>query len=224
MGTIGFGLALLLVAPRVANAGMGEWIDVIVGLSGPQMVGVPLACEVILKQEKEKACYIAGFPVPWPKPGQDDAFFHQRDQWLSFGGGVYASTGTDSEAGGYEAYDVWLLAFEPTVNVRSLGRKPRQGEDRKFKMEHGAGLSLFYMFGRGIDGKDFDAFANGGIKLRPVALTWRNITPHLDRGVAYNLRIFPQRFTAQDFGADGTGTTTDEGAEYVQGFSITVSF
>ena len=42
-------------------------------------------------------------------------------------------------------------------------------------MEHGVGPSLLFFFGNGIDGRDFEAFANGGIKVRPVALTWRNV-------------------------------------------------
>jgi hypothetical protein len=219
LGTAGLAVAVSLLAPRPASAGMGDVIDVILGLRGPQMVGIPMACEVILEEPKQKACYVAGFPVPWPKPGVDDDFWQSRDYWVSFGGGVYSSTGKDSDNGAFEAYDTWMLTLEPTLNIRSFGRN-RRGN---FKIEHGVGPSLFFLFGSGVDGKDFDSFANGGIKVKPVGLAWRNIWKGVDLGAAYNLRIFHKEFTAQDFGGD-PGPATDTGREYVQGFSISISF
>ncbi len=216
---------LMLMVPRGASAGMGDFIDGIIGLTGPQMVGVPMACEVILDgDERDTACYLAGIRVPWPRMNEDDDFWRRRTYWVSFGGGVYASTGKDSEMRGFEAYDVWMFALEPMLHYRSIGPGRGRGNIRKFAMEHGIGPSLFYLFGKGIDGNDFDAFANGGIKIRPVALTWRNLTTSgLGFGFAYNLRIFPTAFKAEDFGGDPT-SNEHEGREYAHGFSFTLNF
>jgi hypothetical protein len=235
-GTVGLAVALLLIVPHAASAGMGDFIDTIIGLTGPQMVGVPMACEVILEgDDRDTACYIAGIGVPWPRPLEDDRFWRRRDSWVSFGGGVYTSTGKDSEMRGFEAYDVWMLALEPMWNIRSIGRLPGRNDprareeainstSRKFTMEHGVGPSLLFFFGDGINGNDFDAFANGAIKVRPVALTWRNLTQGgFGLGVAYNLRIFPKAFTAEDFGGD-PATNEHEGREYAHGFSVSLSF
>ncbi len=219
LGTTGFAVALLLMVPRAASAGMGEIIDIIVGLTGPQMVGIPMACEVNLDdRERETACYLAGIRIPWPGPGEDDEFWRSRGYWVSFGGGVYTSTGKNSDMRTFEGYDVWMLALEPTVNYRSF-----KNESQNFVVEHGVGPSLFFVFGNGIDGKDFEAFAKGGIKVRPLALTWRNLNGWLDLGVAYNLRIFPKPFTAQEFGGD-PATNKHEGREYANGFTVTIGF
>ena len=48
----------------------------------------------------------------------------------------------------------------------------------------------------------------------------QNVRPW-DFGVAYNLRIFPSAFTAQEFGAD-PGTTTHSGRELAHGFAFTL--
>jgi hypothetical protein len=221
LGTTGIAMALLLMVPRAASAGMGEAVDFIIGLTGPQMVGVPMACEVILGEGDRKgdaACYLAGIRVPWPRFMEDDLFWQDRNYWVSFGGGVYASTGKNSDMRNFNAYDVWMLAIEPMVNYRTF-----KNESQNFVVEHGVGPSLLFLFGNGIDGRDFEAFAKGGIKVRPVALTWRNLKGFLDLGVAYNLRIFPQPFTAPEFGGDAL-TNRHEGREYAQGFSVTVGF
>ena len=171
-GTTGVAAALLLMVPRVASAGMGDVIDVIIGLTGPQMVGTPIACEVILDASKDKACYVAGFPVPWPEPGVDDDFWQRRDFWVSFGGGVYTSTGKDSDMRGFECVRRMDAGSRADAEFSNYRKRRRRGN---FKVEHGFGPSLFFLFGSGIDGKDFDGFANGGIKVKPVALTFRNL-------------------------------------------------
>lgn len=248
-----FAAALMLMVPRGANAGMGDLIDTIIGLTGPQMVGIPMACEVILEgDDRDTACYIAGIRVPWPGLNEDDDFWRRRNYWVSLGGGIYSSTGKDSDMRSFNAYDVWMLALEPTLNIRSIGRsdaaerrerqkrlQQRQQQQqqqspielpvlpalgRTFTMEHGVGPSLLYFFGNGIDGNDFETFANGGIKIKFVGVTWRNITGWgLDLGAAYNLRIFPTAFTAEDFGGSAA-QNEHEGREYAHGFSLTVSF
>lgn len=217
MGTTGFAVALFLMVPRAASAGMGEIIDIIVGLTGPQMVGAPIACEFGLGESRGRACYVAGFRFPPPTLSAkqtvrsvDDAFWTGRNFWVSVGGGVYGSTPKDSGMRDFELARVWMLAFEPTLNYRTV-------TSGKFVLEHGAGPSVLSLFGKG-----FDSFVKGGIKVTPVAATWRDVGGgRLLVAVAYNLRIFPEAFTSQDFG--GT-TTTHSGREIAHGFTFGVRF
>jgi hypothetical protein len=217
LGTTGFAFALLLMVPRAASAGMGEIIDVIIGLTGPQMVGAPIACELDLGESRDTACYFAGVRFPRPRLSAkqtvrsvDDTFWTGRNLWVSLGGGVYGSSPKDSEMRDFEFARVWMLAFEPTLNYRSV-------TSGKFVIEHGAGPSVLSLFGKG-----FDSFVKGGIKVTPVAVTWRDVAGgRLIVAVAYNLRIFPEAFTSQDFGAT---TTTHSGREIAHGFTFGVRF
>ena len=214
LSTAGFVLAFVLVIPPAASAGsMGDLVDIIIGLTGPQMVGVPIACQLNIRS-KESACYISMVRIP-PDSLADETFWNNRRLWLSIGGGAYVSTGKNSEMKAFKFGDVWMLAFEPTVNYRLSPRSP--GGD--FAVEVGAGLSYFVLFG-----KDLKSSDNAGIKLTPVALTWRNVgNTQWDFGVAYNLRIFPNAFTAQQFSAVPV-SSTHKGREFVHGFTIKASF
>jgi len=213
MGTIGFAVALLLIAPRAASAGMGEVIDIIVGLTGPQMLGIPIGCDVNLRS-RETACHISAWQVPAQAADVEERIWENRRVWLFVGGGAYVSTGRNSDMRDFRAFRVGMLALEPTVNYRTI-----HTNNGDFAVEHGAGASVLYLFGEG-----FESFVNSGIKIRPVALTWRNIgNSRFDFGVAYNVRIFPNAFTAQDFGA-GPGTTTHTGREVAHGFTIIAGF
>src|SRR5688572_19583288 len=196
LGTTGFAVALLLTVPRAASAGMGEIIDIIVGLTGPQMVGVPFDCELDLATSKQTACYFAGvrFPRPMRDSGVtvrsiDDTFWRGRDFWVSLGGGVYGSTWKNSGMKDFEIARVWMLAFEPTANSRLF-----QNEAENLVVELGAGPSVLSLFGEG-----FDAFAKGGIKVTP-SITWRNVRGgRLIVGLGYTLRFFPNAFMSQQF-------------------------
>ena len=114
----------------------------------------------------------------------------------------------------FEAFRVGMLGFEPMINYRTVAP-----QSRNFAVEHGVGPSLLYLFGKG-----FDSFAKGGIKVRPVAVTWTNIgRRQFDIGVAYNLRIFPKAFTSEDFGVS-PGTTSHSGREVAHGITIIAGF
>lgn len=213
LGTTGFAVALLLMVPRAASAGFGEVVDIIIGLTGPQMVGVPIGCDVNLNT-RGTACRISAWPIPRQDTGVDERFWETRRVWAYLGGGAYVSTGKNSEMREFKAFRVGMLALEPTLNFRTV-----YTDNGEFAVEHGAGASVLYLFGEG-----FESFVNSGIKIRPVALTWRNIgNSQFDFGVAYNLRIFPKAFTAQDFGA-GPGTTTHTGREVAHGVTFIAGF
>lgn len=222
MGTIGFAVALLLVVPRMAHAGMGEWIDVIVGLTGPQMVGLPIACDFILNPTEanpdaaKKACFAGPLRIKGPR--LPDGFWSRRNFWASVGGAVYFSTTKNSEMRPFDWFDAGMLAFEPTLNYRSLRIRNSAGALR-FVIEHGAGGSIFYVFGDG-----FEPFVKGGIKLRPIAFTVTDIfESSWDLGVAYNLRIFPSPFTSAEFGVD-SAASTHGGREFAHGFTAIVGW
>jgi hypothetical protein len=209
MGTVGFMLAIVL-APQAASAGMGEVIDAIIGLTGPQMIGVPIKCELNL-QTQETTCYAAGIRIPRQERKIDDDFWQRRKFWASLGGGVSFSTGKNSEMREFDAFAVRMLALEPTLNYRTILTAGG------FALEHGAGPSLLQL-----SGTDFDSFVKGGIKLTPAALTWRHVSRHnLIVHVAYNLRIFPKGFTSEDFGST---SITHTGREFAHGFTFGVGF
>lgn len=215
LGTAGIMLAIVFTVPRAASAGMGEVIDGIIGLTGPQMIGVPIECEVSFapqtatqKPTQTTTCYAAGIPIPRRGRAADDAFWNARKFWASFGGGVYFSTGKDSEMREFDAFCVRMLALEPTLNYRTV-----DPTDGGFVLEHGAGPSFLHL-----SGSDFDSFVKGGIKLTPAALTWRR---RLIFHVAYNVRIFPKAFTSEDFGAT---SVTHNGREIAHGFTFGIGF
>ena len=208
----GVAVAFLLMVPRAASAGMGEVIDIIIGLTGPQMIGVPIKCELNL-ESRATTCYAAGIRIPRAERKVDDDFWTARRFWASLGGGVYFSTTKDSDMRNFDAFAIQMFALEPTVNYR-LGRL-RGGSN--FAYEVGAGPTMMFFHSR-----DFESFFNWGIKTTPAALTWRNVSSHnLIFHFAYNLRVFPDAFTAEDFG--GT-TSTHTGREIAHGVTFGIGF
>jgi hypothetical protein len=204
---------------------MGDIVDVILGLTGPQMVGAPFACELDLDASKQTVCYFVG--VRYPRPRRDvgvsvraidDAFWRERKFWVSLGGGVYGSSWKNSGMKDFEFARVWMLAFEPTVNRRlfSFGRETPTGPD-KFVIELGAGPSVLSLWGEG-----FDAFAKGGIKVTPSITRRFEGSRHIV-GFGYTLRFFPNAFTSQDFDRHAT-TSTHQGREFAHGFKVTLNY
>lgn len=221
LGTTGLAAALLLIIPGTASAGMGEVVDIIIGLTGPQMVGIPLDCELNLETH-DTACFLAGVRIPRAGTDFKDGFLVNRRLWLSLGGAAWLSTGKNPEGRDFEFSDVWMLGLEPMLNYRSF-----KTENNRFFVEHGAGMSFLLLYGEGPpDEENFDTFGKFGFKLKPVAITWRNIPINrkpFDFGVAYNLRIFPSAFTAEQFGA-AAGTTSHGGREIAHGVAVTFGF
>lgn len=209
LAATGFVMALLLMVPRSASAGPGEVVDWILGLTGPAMIGLPVACDVDLKSRANE-CHFSWIRL---KGADDDTFWENRRLWASLGGGVYFSTNKDSEMREFSWFDVGMLALEPTLNFRSVAT-----EGNRLVVEHGAGGSLLYLFGDG-----FSPFAKGAIKIRPISVTGYNaIKGRISLGVAYNLRFFPDAFTSEDFGAPPS--TTHTGREVAHGFTIILGY
>jgi len=200
-GIAGIALAFTLVCPRPANAGL---IDFIWEMSGPQMVGVPISCDFELtapsRDQSDYECRVSEVSI-----SGDRALRDRRSRfWLEVGGGVYISTGKNSEMREFGFGRVQLFAYEPMLHIRTLNRD-------SVKLTHGVmGLSYFL-----ITGSDFKRFDNVGLKIVPVELTYKGF------GIGYTLRVFPNGFTSEQFGVP-SGTTTHQGREVVHGFVISL--
>lgn len=177
--TIAGALVMLFSCPRDGSAGI---IEIIGEMSGPSMIGFPAECRVQLNGTGEYKCDIYAHLVGVRQ-------FQQQRLWLSFEGGPYFSTGRDASGQDYQAFKIWMLAFDPMLHVRTS--KPGS----RVVVSHGVlGVSSNLFFGEG-----FDAFVNLAFKLRPVALEFP-----IGRGwrieAAYNLRLYPSGFTSDLFG------------------------
>jgi hypothetical protein len=193
--TMASACVLLLATPRESSAGLGEWIW---EMSGPSMVGVLIECRASIADEIVDSCTVAGAPVR--KRRVDRKF------WLALGGGLYGSTGKNADGTDYRGGKVWMLAFDPMLEVQSV--------NKKVGVYHGViGMSYNLMFGSG-----FSSFTNAGFKLRPLGI----LIP-LPEGykldVAYNLRLYPNGFSADAFGFV-PGSPPGPGTESVHSVSI----
>ncbi len=169
-----------LAAPGVANAGI---IDFIWEMSGPQMIGVQANCEFDLRQGGHQCRLVDKIHL-----SGDRNFRINTDRsrvWLTLTGAAYFSTTKDSDTNEFGWWTVKMLAYEPTLDVRSYN-------GTKLKLDHGV-MGLSYVF---LIGSKFKNFDNVGVKLVPVTATIGNVT------VAYNFRIFPNGFTSEQFGGD----------------------
>ena len=213
-------LAVLFVCPvPAAAAGAGGVIDLIAGMSGPQMIGLPIWCDFTLQTDTDdpryktpparQECRIVG-----KRLGRRDAddpagrkFMDTRFIWVTTGGGFYFSTGEDSDTNHYNFFDVLMLAYEPMVNIRSLKR-------RDVRIDHGVmGLSYFFLFG-----EDFSRFSNVGMKFTPIHVSWRHFE------IAYNFRVFPTPFRPEQFPDQFRADDPVGGAEVIHGFTFVFYF
>jgi hypothetical protein len=164
-------LGLLLVAPGTASAGL---IDLIWDTSGPQFIGLVGRCRVPAPTN----CNLFGVPV---KENVD--VMKDRHTWLNLEGAYYRSTGKNENGVDFRAWRAEMLAFEPLVEFAS-------DSTGSVRVYHGAGATLQLVMGA-----DFDRFGKAGFKLRPIAAEFG------DRWeVAFNLRLYPNGFGADQFG------------------------
>jgi hypothetical protein len=171
--------AFMLVGPRVAEAGIGEFIW---EMSGPQMIGGGLQCKFNLQGEVEQ-CYVT---VPITTSLRDAP--QKRRFRISLDGGIYVSTGKNAGGVDYEAWKTWMLAFDPMIEFVTKDNRTDTLRDRR-EWYHGImGVSYNVLFG------DFRRFANVGLKLRPIGYRRGRFNYEFD------VRIYPNGFTADQFG------------------------
>ncbi len=191
--------AAILTAPDSAGAGI---IDFIHEMSGPTMIGVPIGCDFAIDSNVHQ-CRIS------EKHLSGDYDFRKsetRRLWLSIGGGVYTSWGNNSTMRKFEKGKIWLFAYEPMVHLRSY----QTPGTRTVAIEHGVlGLSYFLL-----KGTDFKRFDNVGLKLIPVEVRYKQFS------VGYTMRIFPNGFTAEQFGVPPGTANQHDGREVVNGVTV----
>jgi hypothetical protein len=101
-----------------------------------------------------------------------------------------------------------MLTFDPMIEGVSVGNAGKG-------LYHGAGITTDFLVGQ-----HFKRFGNAGFKIRPAGL----VVPLGDRltlDLSFNLRIYPRRFTAEDFGVPGS---PEDGVEVVRSILGTISF
>lgn len=206
---LGVSALLLLGVPRSASAGFG---DVIWGLSGPRLYGIVSGCDFIWTAPKPDTprpaprCRVLDVGLTKTEDGNPMVAITNGGQgkmWLTLDGIFYFSTGNNSDGVEYKAFNYYMVAFEPLLQVQSVG----WGSGALY---HGViGISYDWLFGKG-----FDSFDNFGVKVRPIGVL---LGRHLN--LEYNVRIYPRGFTASDFGlVDPKAKPRD--SEIVHGFSF----
>ena len=195
--TLGIVLVASLAYPASARANI--W-DLIWKMSGPQMMGFPVHCEFALGDKdtvpNQPTTYDRVTPAPPYTRGEcrelDFRFYgkvkprYSRRLWLSVDGGPYFSTGKDPHGAidpEFKKFDVWMVAVEPLLEVRSLTRS-------KIMLNHGVGATYDVLWGDG-----FPTFDKAGIKFKPITAT---IARRVNASVT--LRWYPTGTTLDEFG------------------------
>jgi hypothetical protein len=193
---------VMLTIPRVAHAGIGEFIW---EMSGPQMWGGGVQCKYSLKWEL-KQCYVT-VPIPAIAKAPAERFRFSID------GGLYVSTGKDADGVDYEAWKTWMLAFDPMIEFVTWEKTDRDINQRR-ELYHGiGGVSYNFLFG-----PDFRRFSNLAFKVRPIGYRYGRFAFEFD------LRMYPDGFTAGQFGKASLSPEDPDKAEVTYGFSLGIAF
>ena len=190
---------LLLGFPRASTAGL--W-DVIIEMSGPQLVGGFSGCLLDLNGKFHR-CSIAGVPVK-TGPNGGLAFGWPLEtltasKWLFLQGGTYFSTGLPP-AKEFEFGRVYMVSADPMFAFRT-----------KFGRYHAVGASLNL-----IVSNDFRRVGNYGLKLQPVV--WRMLGWDWD----VTLRLYKNGFDAVESSDHPAVLVKDDDFEAVFGVSASV--
>ena len=192
-------VALLLGFPRAGSAGFWE---VIIEMSGPQMVGVPVECRIGLSGGATfEYCKWLWDTFNLAGRGRNE----ETRLWLTLEGGPYFATGVGANGDLYNPLDVYMLTFDPLLEVRSLGGTQKRA------LYHGAGFTTNFLFG-----DNFKRFGNAGFKVRPVGVVFP-IGGRASLDLSLTLRIYPTEFTPADFGVAGSPTDDVEVVKSIVG-------
>ena len=200
---------VILAFPRSSHAGI---MDVIWEMSGPQLLGFGLQCDIGLDRAISPECMLFGKRLGWES--------HQSQLvWVNLLAAAYFSTGRDNtdennQQVTFSGGRVRMIGFDPMFAMRV---NPNAASAHRLHV--GLGLSLNRFFG-----PDIDAFNNVAIKVRPLAWDWdrpfRFLGQSWKLGAAYNLRVYPDGFDSTPNG--GLASTGD--SEAVHGFLVALSF
>jgi hypothetical protein len=210
--TFGIALLALLAFP---SAGRADLIDFIWDMSGPQMVGKGLIhCEYDLQAsnrgqgsnrgpDSDRGCKYAFRDVS--REGQRLGLWR-----ITLDTTAYLSTGKSAGGNQYKWGSVGMVAVEPMLEVRSCCT-----DNKLLSVHHGVGLSYDFLFGQ-----HFSRFNKFGLKITPLGIKFNKKI-----SAAYNVRLYPHKFTPDEFGFGPRLPDLSRGFEKpVQGVSIYFSF
>jgi len=159
-------------------------LDYIWDTSGPQFIGKVFRCRHELKFEGAQKCDpLFGRPVTAP----------DVPAWLTIEPAVYVSLWKNSEtdAGSdveFRLFRAAAFGFDPMLEIRSA-------RGNGWTMYHGVGATALVMAGQNIA-----RTGNLGYKARLLGVEWNN-----GASLAFNLRLFPDGFGADEFGVTPPG-------------------
>jgi hypothetical protein len=200
----------ILAFPRTSDAGL---IDVILEMSGPQLIGFGLECDLAVDGDGKPECTILGIRLGSPGPE-----VRRRRVWVNVLAAAYVSTGRDGKENGqqipFSGFETRMVGFDPMVAVRW---SPDSWGSHRLHVGGGFSLNRFF-------GADIDTFNNWAFKVRPLAWDWDRAFLFWGRqwtlGAAYNLRVYPNGFDASPTG--GLASTSER--ELVHGFLVGLSY
>ena len=173
IAVVGSLLIALVGIPRPSEAGL---LELIWEMSGPRMFGAGYSCMYSPRTHTWQQCKTYPMVQEWdttPKKGP----------FLVLGGAVFFSTGKDSKTQSYDWGEIWMLALEPGVAVRSY-----ENPAKTLQLHHAVGISYDVLFGGDI--RTFDKFA---FTVTPIDVAYKRVA----FGVKY--RLYPNGFTDDEF-------------------------
>lgn len=198
IAVVGSLLMALLGAPRPTEAGL---VEIIWEMSGPQMLGLAYGCMYSARTGGLEQCRIGGGFFN----GDKDRKAPDKGPFLVLSGSIMGSTGKDSATAGYDWGEIWMLAFEPGLAVRSYDNL-----SSGIQVHHGLGISYDVLFGRDI--RRFDKFA---ITVTPVDVAFKHVA------IGVKLRMYPHGFSDDEF-KPGPRITKNRPFETTLGFTFSV--
>jgi hypothetical protein len=193
-------VALVLAVPRTSSADVWDWIW---SMSGPQFTGPTAECWIEFDGTVDH-CNLFVKQVGVRTEGAPKSRL-----WFSLSGGLYFSTGKNSNGIDYEFGKAWMAAFEPMLMMKS----PLWGD--KFKLYHGVfGVTADWF---AIFEENVDNFPNVGLKFRPIGIIINDRV-----NISYNLRLYPNKFASEWFGKRPVGTGTQAEAVHSFAFGIRI--
>jgi hypothetical protein len=168
-------LIAVLGVPRPSEAGL---LEIIWEMSGPQMLGLGYGCMYSVRTGSLEQCRLGAGLI-----SRDKNYATKNGPFLVLGGSILGSTGKDSRSQGYDWGEIWMLALEPGVAMRSY-----DNQQRDIQVHHGVGISYDVLFGDDI--RRFDKFA---ITVTPVDVAFRRVA------FGVKLRMYPNGFTDDEF-------------------------
>ncbi|HEY1303280.1 MAG TPA: hypothetical protein VGF24_07005 [Vicinamibacterales bacterium] len=209
--TILAGAVMVLATPRTGSAGIGEWIW---EMSGPSMIGLTTGCSVGFKKNSASRvdrCSVFGIPIKPRSPLSTPVGTLLSDAmetvptslgkiWLVLDGGAYFSlpknSGEDENEKDFGFFHTGMGTVDPMIGFKSaLG-------------EHAVGMTANFVFG-----KEFAAFKNFGVKVRPISLRWHRVIWE------WNIRLYPNGFDVVA-GSDPAELKKGDGFEWVNAIAV----